>query len=92
MKKGIIFDLDGTLWDASSQVVPAWNLVLSRHQELQKQITLQDMQSFMGKQLDEITHLMFPNLLPAEGIAILKECCKGEQVYLRIVNAQGIPD
>jgi phosphoglycolate phosphatase-like HAD superfamily hydrolase len=37
-KNGIIFDLDGTLWDASRQVVPAWNIALNRHNELDKQI------------------------------------------------------
>ena len=25
MKKGIIFDLDGTLWDAAEAVISAWN-------------------------------------------------------------------
>ena len=30
---GIIFDLDGTLWDSSKQVVPAWNTVLTKYNQ-----------------------------------------------------------
>lgn len=26
IKKGIIFDLDGTMWDASHSNAPAWNV------------------------------------------------------------------
>ncbi len=31
MKSGIIFDMDGTLWDSSEQVVTAWNESVKRH-------------------------------------------------------------
>ena len=34
MKKGIIFDLDGTLWDTITAVVPIWNEVLKSHKEI----------------------------------------------------------
>lgn len=80
---GIIFDLDGTLWDASKQVVPAWNRVLDLYPQLEKHITETDMRGFMGKTLDTIARLMFPNMDENERIKILKECCQGEQVYLR---------
>ena len=26
MKKGIIFDMDGTLWDAGASIAEAWNI------------------------------------------------------------------
>lgn len=80
---GIIFDLDGTLWDASKQVVPAWNRVLDLYPQLQKHITETDMRGFMGKTLDTIAKLMFPNMDEKERMKILQECCQGEQVYLR---------
>lgn len=81
-KKGIIFDLDGTLWDASKQVVPAWNIVLKRHSELDKQITIADMQGFMGKTIDNIAKIMLPDMPLDESLKIMKECCDEEQVYL----------
>lgn len=80
---GIIFDLDGTLWDASKQVVPAWNSVLSLYPNLHKHITETDMRGFMGKTLETIAGLMFPDIDENERMEILWECCRGEQEYLR---------
>lgn len=82
-KRGIIFDLDGTLWDASTQVVPAWNIALSRYGELDKQITINDMKGFMGKTIDVIAQIMFPEMNLEKSVKILKECCNEEQIYLR---------
>ncbi|MBU3129936.1 HAD family hydrolase [Clostridium tagluense] len=82
-KKGIIFDLDGTLWDASTQVVPAWNIVLKRHSELDKQITIDDMRGFMGKRIEVIAEIMFPRMDSEKRMKILEECCNEEQIYLR---------
>ena len=83
IKKGVIFDLDGTLWDSSIQVVPAWNIALKRHKEIDCQITIPDMQGFMGKQINEIAKIMLPDVEPEKSLNILKECCNEEQVYLR---------
>jgi len=62
LKKGIIFDLDGTLWDSSEQVVPAWNIVFNRYHELNKSISLADMKSFMGKTIEDIAGVLLPNI------------------------------
>ena len=34
---GIIFDLDGTMWDTRKPICEAWNIILSRHEELSRQ-------------------------------------------------------
>lgn len=89
---GIVFDLDGTLWDSSKQVVPAWNRVLSLYPQLHKQITETDMHGFMGKTLDIIAGLMFPDMNENERMKILRECCREEQVYLREHGGTLYPD
>ena len=83
MKNAIIFDLDGTLWDASHQVVPAWNRVLQRHPETNRQITIADMQSYMGKTIADIAQRMLPELPLVQSVAIMNECAVEEQLYLR---------
>ena len=82
MKEGIIFDLDGTLWDTSEKVMPAWNNVLKRYPELNKQITQEEMNSFFGKTIDEIAKMMLPDTEEKKRLDILDECCHEEQEYL----------
>lgn len=89
MKKGILFDLDGTLWNSTAQVSPAWNRVLARHSELGRQITLEDTVSYMGKRMEHIAELMLPGLDPERRWAIMEECCAEELDYLK--DHPGIP-
>lgn len=82
MKQGIIFDLDGTLWDSSKQVVESFNIALAKRPELKKQTSVEEIQGFMGKTISQIAALMFPDLPEAERVAILEQCCEAERVYL----------
>ena len=81
-KLAVIFDLDGTLWDSSKQVVESWNTALARHEDLHRQITLEEMQGYMGKQMEVIAKLMLPDITEDYRLEILKECCEEEQNYL----------
>ncbi len=91
-KKGIIFDLDGTLWDASHSNAPAWNVELRRHSEIDITITAQDLQSYMGKTIEEIAKIVFPHMEEKERVSILKKCCKEEIVALRQHGGILFPD
>lgn len=64
-------------------MVPAWNSVFNRHSEIDKQITIDDMKGFMGKTIDVIAKIMFPEMNLEKSVKILKECCNEEQIYLQ---------
>lgn len=82
MKKGILFDLDGTLWDSSAEVVEAWNKCL-RERGCSKQVTVDDMHRFMGRTLDEISEMMFPNIPESERRCVINHCIEAEQAYIK---------
>lgn len=90
MKKGILFDLDGTLWDSSENVVKSWNEVLARYDL--RRITRADMQSYMGKTLEKIGELMLPELDVSERSCIMKECCDNENNFLGRHGGTLFPD
>lgn len=79
-RAGILFDLDGTLWDTSGEIVPIWNTVLTRRGL--NPITTSDMAGYMGKTPDAIASLMLPDLPHDTAMAVLQECFAEEQVYL----------
>lgn len=83
MKKGLIFDLDGTLWDATKQIVISNNETLSRHPDITKRVTVPEMQSYMGKTIEEIAALAFPDMPEDKRNAIMYECCFDEAQYFR---------
>ncbi len=82
MKKAILFDLDGTLWDSSEQVTHAWNKTIREKTDRSEQFTVDDMHNFMGRTIEAIAALMFPDLPEKARIAILELCSEDEIVYL----------
>lgn len=82
MKKGILFDLDGTLWDAAQECIDAWNECIRTQTDRPEQFTLADMQGYMGKTMEVIAALMFPALPDDERLHILRLCTDSEYRYL----------
>ena len=79
MKLGIMFDLDGTLWDSTEQIVTSWNQVL---QQYQKQVSLGQLQSLMGQTMDEIARQIMPEEPLDTRMKIFDQCLEEENRYL----------
>ena len=80
-KKGILFDLDGTLWDASETIAPAWNGWCRAH-GVDRVFTPADCRSYCGKTLPEIAAVIFPEAEPAWREAVVEGCCEAECIPL----------
>ncbi len=82
MKKGIIFDLDGTMWDSSEEVAEAYNIALEKI-GLPKRFTKSDIMSSMGKTMIEIAHIFFDSEGPGRAVDIMQKCIDEENEYLK---------
>jgi phosphoglycolate phosphatase len=78
----IIFDLDGTLWDATDHVLIVWNQVLSNKKEIRRLIDKEELQGTMGLQIKEIGQKLFPYLEENVQAEIMNECCQVECEFL----------
>lgn len=83
MKKGIIFDMDGTLWDSAENVAKSWCVALEKCGYGHCKVTKEDMYRVMGKTMDKIAEELFPFAKGEEQKRLLKECCVIENDYLR---------
>ena len=84
MKQGIIFDMDGTLWDSSKQVAVSWNLAIREESGLlEKTLTAEDISGVMGKTMDVIADILFAELPQEKRGKLLEDCCARENDYLR---------
>lgn len=81
MKKGIIFDMDGTLWDSSVNVAAAWTEKV-RLMGYEHEITRADMMSVMGMTMDKLADIIFARFEPAVRMELLDACGKYEIEYL----------
>lgn len=82
-KKGIIFDMDGTLWDSAEGVAKSWTRIVNREQDANRVITVEEIHGVMGKTMDKIAEELFPNLGETERLDLLEKCCNDENDYLR---------
>jgi len=82
MKRGIIFDMDGTLWDAGVSIAEAWNIVIKRRGLQMERMTADHIHSIMGKTIDGIADTLFGAYSKEERMDIARECLEYENVYL----------
>ncbi len=83
MIDGIIFDLDGTLWDSTEEAARAFNKVLKdKHPEVKEVVTSELLQGLFGLPLDVIAVKLYRSVSEEQAIKVMKECCDYEVVYL----------
>lgn len=82
-KKGIIFDMDGTLWDSAEGVAKSWTRIVNREYDKERIITVEDIHGVMGLTMDKIAEVLFSELPEKERLELLKQCCDDENAYLR---------
>ena len=80
MKVGIVFDMDGTLWDSTEKILESWNNVLGKYDIT---LSLEKLQSLMGKTMDVIGVEVMPDTPKEQRDKIFEECLTMENQYLR---------
>lgn len=92
MKKGIIFDMDGTLWDSAKEVADSWSIITKKRFGEDKVITEEKIRSVMGLTMDVLATKVFDFLDDIDVIMdTLDECGKFENDYLRENGAYVYP-
>ncbi len=92
MKKGIIFDMDGTLWDSAENVAKSWDEAVKSSGYKNHPITTADIQGVMGKTMDVIADILFSYVEGEERKELLSKCCKAENDYLKMHGGTLYPE
>lgn len=87
---GIIFDMDGTIWDTCAQVTYSWNEVLEQL-ELPFRFTTEQIQACMGLLMEDFAAKLMPDLDPDFRLDVLKQCCDNENKYIAKVGGALYP-
>ena len=82
MFDGILFDLDGTLWDACPQLTVSWNQALALHKVPRPPLAVQEVRDCMGLLLDDIAQKLLPMLSKESRDAVILDCVRLELEYL----------
>lgn len=79
---GIIFDVDGTLWDSTPQVAKSWNRAISEHSDIEMDITPELLKTLFGRPMNVIMEKLFPTLSPEEQLRLGDICMDYENQFL----------
>ncbi|MCL2865659.1 MAG: HAD family hydrolase [Lachnospiraceae bacterium] len=79
---GIIFDVDGTIWDATEVVAESWNAAIKKHTDLDIHVTKEILADLFGKTMEEICQILFPLLGEEEMFRIGNYCFEYENELL----------
>lgn len=83
--EAILFDLDGTMWNAVDGILRTWNEVVAKHPECRKgPISGEELSGCLGLPMTTIAERLFPGTTPGEQQVLMDECCELENVYLSV--------
>ena len=80
----VIFDLDGTLWDATEVTAETWIEVLKRHLDVSpaEPLTVETVKRYMGLTNEELAEVFFPSLDFETAFSLMNESCELENKWL----------
>ena len=88
----VLFDIDGTLWDAVPQMHASWNAVLeSRPESAGRTLSLQEVYSLMGHTGEEIAAYTLPRLPEELRMDIMSEAFAREHEDLKTIPGTFYP-
>ena len=79
----VIFDLDGTLWDAGQSLAESWGVKICDLAGVDKRFTAEDIHGVMGLTMDEIADNLLPEVETPRRYEIFDACMDYELEYLR---------
>ena len=79
---GIIFDVDGTLWDSTKPIAKVWTRAVQEHTNLDIQVSTDDLRKLFGKTMTEIASALFPSLPAEKQEQVMNACYAYENEYL----------
>lgn len=62
MYDGIIFDIDGTLWDSRKGVAESWNMAIRENTDLDITLDYEELGKLFGRPMIEIFRAIFPDM------------------------------
>ena len=75
----LIFDMDGTLWDATGSILNSANEVLDKEKDY---LDLDTLSRVMGLEIEEIANIYFPELEQEEKMDLIYKVMDNENLYL----------
>lgn len=78
----LIFDMDGTLWDATSSILESANEVIEKEKGWKNHLDLNTLNRVMGLEIEEIADIYFPQLGKEEKMDLIYKVMDNENMYL----------
>ncbi len=81
-RRGVILDVDGTLWDAVREIADSLNLFGQSREEVTRHITYEVMKSCLGKTMNDIADILYGYLPAEKRVELTEEAFRLEVSYL----------